>query len=168
VVDVDGQLFTVPFAKSATTGQQSPVRLTAISFFFSGLRYMQDNTRYAFLQMDDRALVYRGADQPDMSVINPESDVWQHVKVNRFSPGYRSFLTSRLTDSISLSIDQLANTIFCFEQRWSIDRGCWSKRTRTLQLVFRQMESLYRRAARAGLYCAGRPDMVPSCPYRCC
>ena len=41
----------------------------------------QDNTRYAFLQMDDRALVYRGADQPDMSVINPESDVWQHIKV---------------------------------------------------------------------------------------
>lgn len=31
--------------------------------------------------MDDRALVYRGADQPDMSVINPESDVWQHIKV---------------------------------------------------------------------------------------
>lgn len=61
---VDGQLFVVPFAKSATTGQHSP-----------------DNTRYAFLQMDDRALVYRGADQPDMSVINPESDVWQHIKV---------------------------------------------------------------------------------------
>jgi hypothetical protein len=34
----------------------------------------QDITRYAFLQMDDRALVYRGADQPDMSVINPESE----------------------------------------------------------------------------------------------
>jgi hypothetical protein len=33
--------------------------------------------------MDDRALVYRGADQPDMSVINPESDVWQHIKVSR-------------------------------------------------------------------------------------
>lgn len=31
--------------------------------------------------MDDRALIYRGADQPDLSVINPESDVWQHVKV---------------------------------------------------------------------------------------
>jgi hypothetical protein len=31
--------------------------------------------------MEDRVLVYRGADQPDMSVINPESDVWQHVKV---------------------------------------------------------------------------------------
>lgn len=43
----------------------------------------QDNTRYAFLQMDDRVLVYRGADQPDMSVINPESDVWQHIKVSR-------------------------------------------------------------------------------------
>ncbi|KAF5377213.1 hypothetical protein D9615_006326 [Tricholomella constricta] len=61
---IDGQLFVIPFAKSATTGQHSP-----------------DNTRYAFLQMDDRALVYRGADQPDMSVINPESDVWQHIKI---------------------------------------------------------------------------------------
>ncbi|KAF8167806.1 RIC1-domain-containing protein [Crassisporium funariophilum] len=60
----DGQLFVIPFAKSATTGQHSP-----------------DNTRYAFLQMDDRALIYRGADQPDLSVINPESDVWQHVKI---------------------------------------------------------------------------------------
>lgn len=45
----------------------------------------KDNTRYAFLQLDDRALVYRGADQPDMSVINPESDVWQHIKVRLFS-----------------------------------------------------------------------------------
>ncbi|KAJ7596719.1 RIC1-domain-containing protein [Mycena floridula] len=62
--DRDHQLYTIPFAKSATTGQQSP-----------------DNTRYAFLQLDDRALVYRGADQPDMSVINPESDVWQHIKI---------------------------------------------------------------------------------------
>ncbi|KAH7915124.1 RIC1-domain-containing protein [Hygrophoropsis aurantiaca] len=60
----DGQIFVLPFAKSATTCQHSP-----------------DNTRYAFLQMDDRALVYRGADQPDMSVINPESDVWQHIKI---------------------------------------------------------------------------------------
>lgn len=31
--------------------------------------------------MDDRVLVYRGADQPDMSVINPESDVWQNIKI---------------------------------------------------------------------------------------
>ncbi|KAG6891393.1 hypothetical protein C0992_007616 [Termitomyces sp. T32_za158] len=31
--------------------------------------------------MDDRVLIYRGADQPDMSVINPESDVWQHIKI---------------------------------------------------------------------------------------
>ncbi|KAF7306568.1 RIC1 domain-containing protein [Mycena indigotica] len=60
----DGQLFVIPFAKSASTGQLAP-----------------DNTRYAFLQMDDRVLVYRGADQPDMSVINPESDVWQHIKI---------------------------------------------------------------------------------------
>ncbi|KAI9444961.1 RIC1-domain-containing protein [Lactarius indigo] len=56
----DGQLFAIPFAKSATTGQHIP-----------------DNAEYAFLQMDDRVLVYRGADQPDMSVINPESDIPQ-------------------------------------------------------------------------------------------
>ncbi|TFK36804.1 RIC1-domain-containing protein [Crucibulum laeve] len=60
----ENQLFAIPFAKSATTGQHSP-----------------DNARYAFLQTEDRALVYRGADQPDMSVINPESDVWQHIKI---------------------------------------------------------------------------------------
>ncbi|KZV74702.1 RIC1-domain-containing protein [Peniophora sp. CONT] len=60
----DGQLFSIPFAKSATTAQHTP-----------------DNSEYAFLQMEDRVLVYRGADQPDMSVINPESDVWQHVKI---------------------------------------------------------------------------------------
>lgn len=46
----------------------------------------QDNTQYAFLQMDDRVLVYRGADQPDMSVINPESDVWQRIKVEQIFP----------------------------------------------------------------------------------
>ncbi|KAI0343994.1 RIC1-domain-containing protein [Trametopsis cervina] len=60
----DGELFIIPFAKSANTAQHSP-----------------DNTQYAFLQMDDRVLVYRGADQPDMSVINPESDVWQRIKI---------------------------------------------------------------------------------------
>ncbi|TEB39050.1 RIC1-domain-containing protein [Coprinellus micaceus] len=63
-VQSDAQVFVVPFAKSATTGQLSP-----------------DNTRYAFLQQDDRVLVYRGADQPDMSVISPEADVWQHIKI---------------------------------------------------------------------------------------
>lgn len=47
----------------------------------SPLRALQDNAQYAFLQLDDRVLVYRGADQPDMSVINPEADVWQHIKV---------------------------------------------------------------------------------------
>ncbi|WVO14603.1 hypothetical protein L204_102239 [Cryptococcus depauperatus] len=58
------QIEVISFSKSATTNQPSP-----------------DNTRYAFLQMDDKVLVYRGADQPDMSVINPESDVWQSIKI---------------------------------------------------------------------------------------
>ncbi|GAA6063151.1 hypothetical protein JCM10212_006309 [Sporobolomyces blumeae] len=60
----DEQLFVIPFAKSAVTSAHTP-----------------DNTKNGFLQMDDRVLVYRGADQPDMSVINPESDVWQHIKI---------------------------------------------------------------------------------------
>ncbi|GAA5973403.1 hypothetical protein JCM11641_003115 [Rhodosporidiobolus odoratus] len=60
----DEQLFVIPFAKSAVASSHTP-----------------DNTRNAFLQMDDRVLVYRGADQPDLSVINPESDVWQHIKI---------------------------------------------------------------------------------------
>lgn len=64
LADDPHRFFALPFVKSATTGQLSP-----------------DNTRYAFLQMDDRVMVYRGADQPDMSVINPESDVWQHIHI---------------------------------------------------------------------------------------
>ncbi|KAE8270290.1 hypothetical protein A4X09_0g2059 [Tilletia walkeri] len=63
-VDVDRQLFALPFARSAVAGQHSP-----------------DNTRYAFVQLDDAVLVYRGSDQPDMSIINPESDVWSHIKI---------------------------------------------------------------------------------------
>lgn len=70
----DEQLFIVHIAKSAVTSLHSP-----------------DNTKHAFLQLDDRVMVYRGADQPDMSVINPESDVWQHIKVSR--------ACSRLQDS---------------------------------------------------------------------
>ncbi|CEH17800.1 WD40 repeat protein [Ceraceosorus bombacis] len=31
--------------------------------------------------LDDALLVYRGSERPDMSIINPESDVWQHVKI---------------------------------------------------------------------------------------
>jgi hypothetical protein len=79
-IERDGQIFTLPFAKSATTCQHSPVRDSLCHRVELITECYQDNTRYAFLQMDDRALVYRGADQPDMSVINPESDVWQHIK----------------------------------------------------------------------------------------
>jgi RAB6A-GEF complex partner protein 1 len=73
------QLFVIPLAKSATTGQHSPVITFTIHRIF--IKLVQDNTQYAFLQMEDRVLVYRGADQPDMSIINPESDVWQRIRV---------------------------------------------------------------------------------------
>lgn len=62
----DRQLFSIPFAKSAVAGQHSP-----------------DNTRFAFIQLDDGLLVYRGSEQPDMSTINPESDNWHHIKIPR-------------------------------------------------------------------------------------
>lgn len=62
--DPNMQLYALPFAKSAVAGQHSP-----------------DNTRYAFIQLDDSVLVYRGSDQPDMSIINPESDVWHHIQI---------------------------------------------------------------------------------------
>ena len=62
ILDPNLQLFALPFAKSAVAGQHSP-----------------DNTRYAFIQLDDSVLVYRGSEQPDMSIINPESDVWHHI-----------------------------------------------------------------------------------------
>jgi hypothetical protein len=58
--------------------------------------------------MDDRALVYRGADQPDMSVINPESDVWQHIKVGKSCTAYEYCtvltLTARFLKVISRQI----------------------------------------------------------------
>ncbi|CAO1635009.1 unnamed protein product [Sympodiomycopsis kandeliae] len=60
----DRQLFSIPHAKSALAGQHSP-----------------DNTRFAFIQLDESLLVYRGSDQPDMSIINPESDVWHHIHI---------------------------------------------------------------------------------------
>lgn len=38
------------------------------------------------MQLDDRVMVYRGADQADMSVINPEANAWQYIKVNFVHP----------------------------------------------------------------------------------
>ncbi len=63
-LDADNQLFVLPFAKSAIASQHSP-----------------ENARYAFVQLDDSVLVYRGSDQPDISIINPESDIWQHIQI---------------------------------------------------------------------------------------
>lgn len=55
--------------------------------------------------MEDRVLVYRGADQPDMSVINPESDVWQHIKVSAMGP----FCGLTKPDSTQIPLSYLAN-----------------------------------------------------------
>src|SRR5713101_8257967 len=92
----------------------------------------QDNTEYAFLQMDDRVLVYRGADQPDKSVINPESDVWQHIKVS--SHTFMSFTQIILSaDPRELSRSKLANSIFFHQCRWEIGRCCWKTGPCSLQ-----------------------------------
>ncbi|RHZ64136.1 hypothetical protein Glove_326g54 [Diversispora epigaea] len=61
----EGQLYALPFAKSATTTVHSP-----------------DNAKRGFLQMDDRLLLYRGGDQEeDLSTINPDTIVWQHIPI---------------------------------------------------------------------------------------
>jgi hypothetical protein len=65
--------------------------------------------------MDDRALVYRGAEQPDMSVINPESDVWQHIKVSILTITYVS-LNSGMADTSILPGNKLAYKIFGTQQ----------------------------------------------------
>ncbi|CAG8457736.1 2822_t:CDS:10 [Acaulospora colombiana] len=41
----------------------------------------RDNAKRGFLQMDDRLLLYRGGDQEDLSTINPDTIVWQHIPV---------------------------------------------------------------------------------------
>ncbi|CAG8465384.1 5719_t:CDS:10 [Paraglomus occultum] len=58
------QLYTIPFARSAVTGFHS-----------------SDNAKRGFLQMDDRLLLYRGGDQEDLSAINPDAIVWQHIQI---------------------------------------------------------------------------------------
>lgn len=83
---IDQQLYSLPLARSAVTGIHSPVRSLLIVCDSDSSMTAQDNTNQAFLQLDDRVLVYRGADQPDMSVINPESDVWQNIKVSSVYP----------------------------------------------------------------------------------
>jgi len=60
----DDQLFVLPFAQSAVATLHSP-----------------DNTKQGFLQLEDRISVYRGSECADLSVINPSSEVWQHIKI---------------------------------------------------------------------------------------
>jgi hypothetical protein len=82
---LDRQSLTInysPFHLQRVLPQDNTPPYVVILIFGDQLfTFQQDNTRYALLQMDDRVLVYRGADQPDMSVINPEANVWQHIKV---------------------------------------------------------------------------------------
>jgi hypothetical protein len=103
----------------------------------------QDNARYAFLQMDDRALIYRGVDQPDMSVINPESDVWQHVKVGPFSFAlvHNDDEPYGIPDPSELSRQELPDTVFFAEQRRAAYCSCWTARTHSLQHNFWSVEA---------------------------
>ena len=132
---------------------------------------LQDNAQYAFLQLDDRVLVYRGADQPDMSVINPEADVWQHIKVLALID--IDLRTNRMpnlniVDPAELSRCQLADTVFMFESRRKVYRSCRPSWARSLQLYVWTMEIIRRRAARAGFHSQRRAFVVPPCAYCCC
>ena len=63
--------------------------------------------------MDDRVLVYRGADQPDMSVINPESDVWQHIEASSQISYVSDATQARTIGTAKISGSELADTLFC-------------------------------------------------------
>lgn len=119
--------------------------------------------------MDDRALVYRGADQPDLSVINPESDVWQHIKVPSLAAWSMHGLIFH-TDSSKILGIELANTLFIFEQRRQVDCRCWPTRVDPLQFIFWKMENVCGRATRTK-FCSERWAVVVSscagCGCRC-
>lgn len=138
----DGELFVLPFAKSATTAQHSPVRAINIQNN-SHVDPSQDNTQYAFLQMDDRVLVYRGADQPDMSVINPESDVWQRIKVCYPIMFCHPPSVDFVKGPTELFIHKLADSIFSSKFRWKIDSYRWSPWPCTLQLYVWPLEVVH-------------------------
>lgn len=125
---------------------------------------MQDNTQYAFLLMDDRVLVYRGADQPDMSVINPESDVWERIKVVALRSQISVVGLIAFVGPAELSLSKLAYTLLGAEFRWKADSHSRPSRAGSLQFCLREMENLCRRDAGASIHCQRRSAVVPPRP----
>ncbi|KAF8146244.1 hypothetical protein K438DRAFT_1991002 [Mycena galopus ATCC 62051] len=95
--------------------------------------------------MDVRALVYRGADQPDMNVINPESDVWQHIKVG---PLFLQFLGLSL-DPPNVFGHELADPVLFAQQRRAAHCDCRSPWVDTLQLDVGPVEAFCGRQEQA-------------------
>lgn len=91
--------------------------------------------------MEDRVLVYRGADQPDMSVINPESDVWQHIKVGICALLVKLWL-NHLADAYPISRYPMAHQTSMHQLRWQTYSYCWSTRSITLQCFVREVEAV--------------------------
>ncbi|CAG8487730.1 7760_t:CDS:10 [Ambispora gerdemannii] len=56
-------------------------RLLMTSISEDGPQSFPDNAKRGFLQMDDRLLLYHGGDQEDLSAINPDTIVWQHIPI---------------------------------------------------------------------------------------
>lgn len=102
---------------------------------FLTLEYPQDNTKNGFLQLDDRLLVYRGADQPDMSVINPESDVWQHIKASflPFSRALAPLTIQARADTQHVSRDAIPHPLRRHLLRRSPNRSRRTPRVHPLQ-----------------------------------
>lgn len=106
-------------------------------------------------------MVYRGADQPDMSVINPESDVWQHIKVRSGSIDISCpdadkprRLISNDSDPSELHRSSTPDTIRLDLVRCPLDRRRGTERPDALQRVEWSLEAI--RTRRRGRIDRGR------------
>jgi hypothetical protein len=75
-----------------------------------------------------------------MSVINPESDVWQHIKVCCCAAQKPGMITDNSTDTQRVHFDKLANPLRIDFVRWETDSYCRTKGIDALLRCFRAME----------------------------
>lgn len=113
-------------------------------------------------------LVYRGAEQPDMSVINPESDVWQHVKVNYSLASLSWNIYTSSPGPRNIHGKELAIKILSAELRWKAHRCGWKEGIGTLQFNVWKVEDILGRETRTGVRSEGWDGVVPPCPHHSC
>ena len=101
-----------------------------------------------------------------MSVINPESDVWQHIKATNPSlSALTEYLSLFPPDPRDVHGKKLATKVLSTKFRWKARRCCWKERVGALQLDVRKVEAILGRKTGTSVRGEGRDGMVPSCPH---